>query len=53
MESVYDKIWGTPWKYLIVLDACRYDYFERIYREYLPEGKLESLFHAVGTPLNG
>lgn len=43
MKNVYDKIWSTPWKYLIVLDACRYDYFERIYKEYLPEGKLEKL----------
>jgi hypothetical protein len=25
-----DLIWNTPWKYLIILDACRYDTFEEV-----------------------
>jgi hypothetical protein len=29
------------WDYLIVLDACRYDYFEKLWRHYLPAGNLE------------
>lgn len=28
------------WDVAVVLDACRYDYFKDIHREYLPEGKL-------------
>jgi hypothetical protein len=31
---------GEEWDYLVVLDACRYDFFERVYREYL-DGSLE------------
>jgi hypothetical protein len=30
---------GTQWDYLIVLDACRYDYFEKHYSDFL-EGEL-------------
>ena len=30
---------GTEWDYLIVLDACRYDYFEKHYSDFL-EGEL-------------
>jgi len=29
------------WDNLIILDACRYDSFENLYRDYLPDGKLE------------
>lgn len=36
------RIWKKDWKYLIILDACRYDYFQKIYREYLT-GKLEKV----------
>lgn len=37
-----DLIWSRNWKYLVVLDACRYDYFERIYKEFpmLKQGRL-------------
>ncbi len=28
------------WDVLIVLDACRYDYFEKVYRDYIPSGNL-------------
>ena len=33
------NIMQEKWDYLIILDACRYDYFERIYESYL-QGKL-------------
>ena len=33
------KVVNETWDYLIILDACRYDYFEKNYSEYL-EGKL-------------
>lgn len=31
------------WDFLIILDACRYDYFERIYKDYLPSGSLKKV----------
>jgi len=39
------KIWNTNWKYLIILDACRYDYFEKVYKDYhmLKSGRLEKV----------
>ncbi len=37
---------AKDWDYLIVLDACRYDFFKEIYRDYLPEGD----FRKVKTP---
>lgn len=33
-------IMGEDWDYLIILDACRYDFFEEMYRNYL-DGRLE------------
>ena len=33
-------IMQEDWDYLIILDACRYDYFEKFYGQYL-SGKLE------------
>lgn len=41
------RIMDEKWDYLIVLDACRYDYFERLYKKYL-DGKLEKRV-SVGT----
>jgi len=38
------------WDYLIILDACRYDYFERLHGEYL-DGKLEKRL-SVGSSTN-
>ncbi|KXA92773.1 hypothetical protein AKJ65_07070 [candidate division MSBL1 archaeon SCGC-AAA259E19] len=35
MESQKKLIHGTNWDTLIILDACRYDYFGEIYRNYL------------------
>ena len=37
------EIVNGSWDYLIILDACRYDYFKRLYKNYdnLKEGKLE------------
>jgi len=46
MQKIYDQkelIHTTDWDYLIILDACRYDYFERVYRRYFPEGKLRKV----------
>lgn len=34
------KIENERWDYLIVLDACRFDVFEKVYRDYFSEGKL-------------
>jgi hypothetical protein len=28
------RIWNTKWKVLIILDACRYDFFEKVLNEY-------------------
>jgi len=39
------KIMNEKWDYLIILDACRYDYFERLWRDYLP-GRLEKRISA-------
>jgi len=42
MENQKDKIWKKEWDILIIFDACRYDFFERIYRDYL-DGYLEKV----------
>lgn len=34
-------LFEIPWKFAIILDACRYDVFKRLYREYGLKGKLE------------
>ena len=34
------KVMEEEWDYLIVLDACRYDYFEQMYREFFNAGVL-------------
>lgn len=36
------------WDYLIILDACRYDYFERVWKKYFDSGQL-SRRKTVGT----
>ena len=38
------------WNFLIILDACRYDYFEKLYRQYL-NGTLYKKY-SVGTSTN-
>jgi len=35
-QNLFNEDWDT----LIILDACRYDFFEKVYRDYL-DGKLE------------
>jgi hypothetical protein len=45
MEKV--NIMQERWDYLIVLDACRYDYFEQVWQQYL-HGRLEKRM-SVGT----
>lgn len=39
MKNQKDLIEKVDWDYLIILDACRYDYFEELYESYL-EGEL-------------
>lgn len=39
MEDQKELIHNANWKWLIILDSCRYDYFDKIYRDYL-KGKL-------------
>ncbi|MCK4753323.1 MAG: hypothetical protein KAS75_07745 [Planctomycetes bacterium] len=34
------KILDEQWDYLVVLDACRYDYFERMYKKFFDKGTL-------------
>ena len=34
------NIFGEDWNTLIILDACRYDFFEKVYRDYI-DGKIE------------
>ena len=41
------KLVDLEWKYLIVLDACRYDYFKKVYQDYLI-GKLKKI-KSTGT----
>ncbi len=33
-------IYKGDWDFLIILDACRYDYFKNLYKSYLPDGSL-------------
>lgn len=44
------SIMDEKWDYLIVLDACRYDYFSRFYGYYL-QGKLEKVLSPASTTL--
>jgi len=43
VEKQIHLIRKMDWDYLIILDACRYDYFEKVYREYIKEGKLRKV----------
>lgn len=42
------NVMQEEWDYLIVLDACRYDYFERVWRKFFLQGRLEKIF-SVGS----
>jgi len=42
------KVMQESWDYLIILDACRYDYFEKVWRNYFSEGQLLCK-HSVGS----
>lgn len=37
------------WDVAIILDACRYDSFKKLYKKYLPKGKLEKRLGASNT----
>lgn len=45
MCEQYERIWSSDWKVLIILDACRYDYFERVLRDY--EQRLSSIEYSL------
>ncbi|KXA94708.1 hypothetical protein AKJ65_03655 [candidate division MSBL1 archaeon SCGC-AAA259E19] len=38
-----EKLTKQEWDYLLVLDACRYDYFKKLYKDFFKEGKLEKV----------
>lgn len=44
------KVTQENWDYLMILDACRYDYFEQVYRDYF-QGELTKRISA-GTSTN-
>lgn len=48
MEKQYDLIRKGDWDNLIVLDACRYDYFKELHEEFL-EGELKNVESPVDT----
>ena len=48
MNSEVIKVMEESWDVLIVLDACRFDFFERLCHEYLPDGEL-SCRRSVGS----
>ena len=50
-QSQLDLIRKMDWDYLIILDACRYDYFEKVYRKYLKEGKLKKVISPASYTL--
>ncbi len=45
MERV--NVMQQPWDYLIILDACRYDYFEEVWQNYL-QGDLKKII-SIGS----
>ena len=44
------NVMQEKWDYLVILDACRYDYFERLYQNYL-QGKLTKRI-SIGSSTN-
>ncbi|MAG26905.1 hypothetical protein CMI47_15305 [Candidatus Pacearchaeota archaeon] len=40
---VNQDIWGESWDFLIILDACRYDFFEKTYKKYFTKGSLKKV----------
>lgn len=52
MKSQKDLIHDKDWDLLIILDACRYDYFEKVYGEYL-DGMIEKVWSPASTTAPG
>jgi len=47
---IEQNILGEDWDNLIILDACRFDFFKKVYKDYL-DGKLEKrISKGSGTP---
>lgn len=41
MTIQFQNIIDESWDYLIILDACRYDYFAKLHKKFFEEKKLE------------
>ncbi len=48
MHNPATMVVDEEWDYLIILDACRYDYFERVYPEFL-KGDLKKVVSVGGS----
>jgi hypothetical protein len=55
MVKLAERIKNENWNCLIVLDACRYDTFEKVYRDYLDGELSKGMSSCISTPgwLNG
>jgi hypothetical protein len=38
---MYDNLMNEDWKYLVILDACRFDYFKKVKDQYFPGRKVD------------
>ena len=50
MIKLAERIKNENWDYLIVLDACRYDTFEKVYRDYLDGELSKGISSCISTP---
>ena len=50
MVKLAEGIKNENWDCLIVLDACRYDIFEKVYRDYLDGELSEGISSCISTP---
>ena len=41
VEDKYIDLLNEPWDVLIILDACRFDYFKEIYKFFFPKSHLK------------
>lgn len=51
IDNKYVDILKEDWKFLVILDACRYDYFKEVYREFFDNDNLKkAISPATSTP---
>ncbi len=50
MVKLAEGIKNENWDCLVVLDACRYDIFEKVYRDYLDGDLSEGISSCINTP---